>query len=259
MSTAFHEQGLVSSTAHDQSVDVGELSAILVETVRALVSGRDVQEMLQVLAERTRDLLGADEVGILLADGKGALQVVTATGSDIRLLELYELQHGDGPCTDASQTGQAIVVDDVTQGDDWPAWMPAARQLGFRSALALPLRLDGDAFGAVNVLARTTGRFGAAQLAAGSALADVATVVLISEQRMDGLRRLTDQLQNALDSRIVIEQAKGILAERSRTSPEEAFAVLRRHARSSGVRLHQVAQDVVDARLDLTVPREQPR
>lgn len=244
-------------TTPGASVDVGRLTAVLVDSVRALVSGRDVQEMLQVLAERACELLGADEVGILLADPDGTLRVITATGSDLRLLELYELEQGDGPCLQASRTGELLTVDDVTAGGDWPAWNAAARHLGFRSALALPLKLDDEVLGAVNVLARTPGRFAAAQLASGRALADIATVVLISERRMDGLQRLADQLQNALDSRVVIEQAKGILAERSRTSPEEAFAVLRRYARSNGERLHQVAQQVVIGRLDLTAPAAQ--
>lgn len=223
------------------------ISQVFVELADTLVAQFDVIDFLHTLADRCVELLQADAAGLMLADQRGHLRVVASSAESARVVEVFELQHEEGPCLDAFTTGQQVVnLHDDQMRDRWPAFSAAAMQMGFRSTHALPMRLRDNLIGALNLFARESTPLTADDVALGQAMADVATIGLLQERAGRETAVLVEQLQAALNSRIVLEQAKGVLAERSQISPEEAFVTLRTYARSHGLKLTVVAMMVLD-------------
>jgi transcriptional regulator with GAF, ATPase, and Fis domain len=223
-----------------------------VELADTLVAEFDVIDFLHTLVERTVALLDADAGGIMLADQRGGLEVVAASSHEVRLVELFELQNDEGPCLEAFRTGEAVTRNDLAEmRASWPSFTPRLEQAGFASAQAVPMRLREEVIGALNVFRVTPGALNAADMRMGRALADVATVGLLQERTISARERLASQLQGALNSRVLIEQAKGVLAERSGVEVDRAFAVMRSHARRNGLPMHTVAEEVVRGRLRL--------
>jgi GAF domain-containing protein len=223
-----------------------------VELADTLVAEFDVIDFLHTLVERTVALLDADAGGIMLADQRGGLEVVAASSHEVRLVELFELQNDEGPCLEAFRTGEAVTKSDLVEmRASWPSFTPRLEQAGFASAQAVPMRLREEVIGALNVFRVTPGALNAADMRMGRALADVATVGLLQERTISARERLASQLQGALNSRVLIEQAKGVLAERSGVEVDRAFAVMRSHARRNGIPMHTVAEEVVRGRLRL--------
>lgn len=218
-----------------------------VELADTLVDDYDVIGLLDLLAHRVVELLDVTACGVVLVDHHGTLNLVAASTEEARLLELSELQNDEGPCLDAYRTGAPVSEEDLAaDGDDrWPRFAPAAREAGFTSVHALPLRLREVVIGAMNLFGTATGRLDGESLALGQAMADVATIGILHERAVRQYESVAGQLQSALDSRIVIEQAKGVLAERLTISVDDAFTVLRAHARSTNRKLRAVAEDVV--------------
>lgn len=226
--------------------DVSPLATVLVDVVHALSDTGDVASVLAGLVDRIRVALDADEVGILLADDEGDLALLVGSGADSRDLEGLQLAASNGPCVEVYRTGEPVVVEDVAAATDrWPVWAVEATRLGFASALAAPLASGGITLGAVNLLGRHTGMFGPAQLRMAEALTTVTTVLLLAERRQADSDRLAGQLQQALDSRVLIEQAKGALSERHRVTTGAAFDLLRATARSSGRKVQAVAAETL--------------
>jgi GAF domain-containing protein len=223
-----------------------------VELADTLVAEFDVIDFLHTLVERTVALLDADAGGIMLGDQRGGLEVVAASSHEVRLVELFELQNDEGPCLEAFRTGEAVTKSDLAEmRASWPSFTPRLEQAGFASAQAVPMRLREEVIGALNVFRVTPGALNAADMRMGRALADVATVGLLQERTISARERLASQLQGALNSRVLIEQAKGVLAERSGVEVDRAFAVMRSHARRNGIPMHTVAEEVVRGRLRL--------
>src|SRR4029077_1675711 len=223
------------------------LSETFVELTDTMVAGFDVIDFLHVLTDRSVQLLDVSAAGLLLADPRGELRVVAASSEAARLLELFQLQNHQGPCLDCFQTGQPVSAADLdTEAQRWPRFAAAAGRAGFGAVQALPMRLRDQVIGALNLFRASPGAFDPADVRIGQALADVATISLLHERSMRHSDLLNEQLQTALNSRVIIEQAKGKLAERLGIDMTQAFSVLRDHARTRNLRLSDVALAFID-------------
>jgi len=220
---------------------------VFIELSDTLVDDFDIIEFLDRLAARCSELLGVSACGILLADHHGVLNLVAASTEQARLVELTQLQNSEGPCLDAFSTGHPVQHPDLREAQDrWPRFTAAAVGAGYLSVQALPMRLRDTVVGAVNLFSKSTGQLDADTITLGQALADAATIGIVHQRAMARQEIVTEQLQTALNSRVLIEQAKGVLAERSRITPAEAFVVMRSYARRQKRTLTSVAAAVVD-------------
>ena len=214
-------------------MDAELLSETFVELTDTMVAGFDVIDFLHVLTDRSVQLLDVSAAGLLLADPRGELRVVAASSETARLLELFQLQNDQGPCLDCFRTGAPVAAADLaTAAARWPQFAPAARQAGFAAVQALPMRLREQVIGALNLFRADPGTLAPAGVRVGQALADVATISLLHERGMRHSDILNEQLQAALNSRVIIEQAKGKLAERLGVDMDQAFTLLRDRART---------------------------
>lgn len=218
---------------------------VFVELADTLVDDFDMMDFLHVLTERSVQLLGVVAAGLLLADEQGTLQVVAASSERTRLLELFQLQTDEGPCVDCFRSGEPVSVVDLAGAGRWPRFTTAAVEVGFASVHAVPMRLRTATIGALNFFGTHVGAVDEDRLRLGQALADVATIGLLQQRAIHRRDVVTEQLQTALNSRVLIEQAKGVLAERLQVGVDEAFTVLRRAARAQNRRLADLAEAVV--------------
>lgn len=236
-------------------ISTERLSDLFVEVADTLVDDFDVVDFLHNLTSHAADISGAAAVGLMLTDQQGHLQFMAASNSSGEHLELYQLQNSEGPCLDCFSTGQPVVnADLVNTADRWPTFASRAIELGFQSVHAFPMRLREHTIGALNLFGTTDTRFDPSEVRVVQALADVATIAILQERNLSRAEALTEQLQGALTSRIVIEQAKGAVATRAGISTDEAFAFLRNEARSSRRRLVDVAQAILAAPTGLESP-----
>jgi hypothetical protein len=228
-------------------MDADLLSDTFVELADTLIAGFDIIDFLQVLTERSVQLLDVTAAGVLLADPRGALRVAAASSEEVRLLELFQLQADEGPCVDCYRSVQPTEAADLAAAHQkWPRFAAAGLKSGFRSVQALPMRLRDEPVGALNLFGEAPGALSEQSLRMGQALADVATIGLLQERSIRRGDTLNEQLQAALNSRVVIEQAKGRLAERLGLGMDEAFAILRAQARNRNQRITEVARHVID-------------
>jgi GAF domain-containing protein len=219
-----------------------------------MVDDYDVVDLLDQLVNACVLVLGVTAAGLLLDDQKGNLALVASSSQESRLLELFQLQNNQGPCLDCVRTGTAVTSGDLdVDRDRWPLFVPAARMAGFRSVAALPLRLRDQVIGGLNLFMVSPREVPLNDRRLAQALADVATIGILQQRSLHRSHVLSEQLQNALTSRVVIEQAKGVLAERGQLTMEAAFNALRRYARDHNLKLTEVAHHVVTASLDPTV------
>jgi GAF domain-containing protein len=233
----------------------------LVEMADTLVDDYDVVDLLTGLTDRCVSLLGASAAGVMLASPAGSLGLVASSSEAMRLLELFELQAEEGPCLDAFRTGEQVQHANLEPGSGrWPSFAAAARSAGFHSVVALPLRLREVTLGALNLLSVTRDPMPEDDAIVARAFADLAALSIIQHRVSAEAQRLNEQLSAALTSRIVIEQAKGVISERAGIDLAEAFSRLRAYARNRNLRLTDVAQTAVDGTLDpLAWGAPQPR
>ena len=228
-------------------MDTELLSDTFVDLADTMVAEFDVIDFLHMLTDRSVRLLSASAAGVLLADPRGELRLVAASTEAARVLELFQLQNDQGPCLDCFRVGEPVAASDLTTARQrWPQFAAAAAQAGFAAVHALPMRLRSQVIGALNLFRATPGGLGREDVRVGQALADVATIGLLQERSTRRGETLSEQLQGALNSRVVIEQAKGKLAERAGLDMDQAFAVLRSYARDRNLRLSEVAQAFID-------------
>lgn len=228
------------------------MAKTLVELADSLVADFDVVELLTLLAIRCVDVLDVGAAGIMLLSPDGDLRVMASSSEAMRVLELFELQSEEGPCLDCYRTGQPV-HHDLAEGDErWPNFTPEAMSAGFGSVHALPLRLRGTVIGALNLFHVDAGEMRHADVEAAQALADVATIAILSHRAVRESQILNEQLTYALNSRIVIEQAKGMVAERLGLDMQQSFERLRAHARNHNLRLADVAEAVIGGSLAAT-------
>ena len=222
------------------------LARTLVEMADTLVDDFDVVELLTILADRCVEVLEVDAAGLMLVAPDGDLRVIASSSEAMRLLELFELQSEEGPCLDCFRTGQPVVNQSLAEVDSrWPRFAAEALAAGFQSVHALPMRHRGTVIGALNLFHQEPGEMQQADVVAAQALADVATIGILQHQAAREAYVLNEQLNNALNSRVVIEQAKGMVAERDALNMEQSFARLRVHARNHNLRLVDVAHAVI--------------
>jgi ANTAR domain/GAF domain len=213
----------------------------------SLVADYDVIELAQQLIDSSMTLLPIAAAGILLGDATGELHVFASSSEETRLLELLQVEADMGPCLQAYRTGTAVFVDDLAVDPArWPAFASRAADYSFRSVSALPLRLRDERVGALNLFRADSGALSGTDVAVGQALADVATIGILHQRILTRSELVNQQLQTALNSRVVIEQAKGVLAERGGVTMDHAFTLLRAHARRTQQRLADTARAVVD-------------
>jgi transcriptional regulator with GAF, ATPase, and Fis domain len=220
-----------------------ELGRTFVELADTLVTDFDVVELMHTLALRYVELVDVDAAGIMLADHVGRLQVIGSSSHRSDVIELLDAQQTDGPCQESFRTRTAVTAD--LGSDRWPVLGEAAASLGFHSVVALPMRLRTDAIGAVSLFRSSTAELSQDEMAICRALADVATIGLLQERAIRETRLLADQLQTALTTRVVLEQAKGVLAQRANVGMDVAFDRLRSYARSHNRLIGDVAREVV--------------
>lgn len=227
-----------------------DLLDTLVMLVDTMVDEYDVVEFLHGLAERCVTLLDISEAGIMLADRTGQLQYAASSNEQMRLVELFELQIDEGPCLDAFRRGEPVVSASPDDADRrWPEFGPHARAAGFASIASVPMRLRDNSIGALNLFASTPARLGDEDLRLAQIMADVATIGILHERALRDAETLSTQLTVALESRVVIEQAKGVIDAHIHVGVDEAFALLRSFARTQHRLLGQCARDVVEGKL----------
>jgi GAF domain-containing protein len=238
----------------DREVTTGvapeQLARTFVELADTLVDDYDLVDLLQMLTERCVELTGATEAGLLLANEDGALRVMAASRERTHLLELFQLQNREGPCLDCFRSGESVASTDLAaNAERWPLFVPRAVSAGFHSVQAIPLRLRNQVLGALNLFLDEPGGISRTDVAVAQAMADVATISLLQERMVREIQLTAGQLQTALNSRVVLEQAKGILAEHWQVDPEDAFQDLRRFARDRNRKLSDVARAIVAGHL----------
>lgn len=223
-----------------------------VELADTLVHDYEVLDFLYLLCDRANELLDGSAAGVLLTDDRGTLRLATASNERMRVLELFEMQHEEGPCHDAYVNGEQVTRPALRGSEgEWPTFVPLALKEGFESVFAFPLRLRDRRIGALNVFREKAGTFDEDDVVVGQALADVATVGILHERLLRQSSDVVGQLQGALNSRVVLEQAKGMVAQGSDIEVGEAFTRLRTYARNHNRVLREVAADVIEGRLPL--------
>jgi transcriptional regulator with GAF, ATPase, and Fis domain len=222
------------------------LAQRFVDLADTLVDDYDVVEVLDGLMSTCLDLLEVDEAGLLLNDAQGKLQRVASSNEEARLLELLQVQTREGPCFEAVQSGESIIIPDIqATADRWPAFAARAAADGFCSVYAFPLRLRSATIGGLNLFGVRRDALDEEARVIAKALADIATIGILQQRSIHRTSLLAENLQRALNTRIVVEQAKGILSERGRLPMDETFAVLRYYARSHNLKLSDLAHSVV--------------
>jgi GAF domain-containing protein len=228
------------------TVSAERLARVFVEVADTMVDEFDLIEFLQLLADRAAGLLDGSTVGLLLADPKGHLQFMAASDETTRLLEIFQAQGNDGPCLDAYRTGEPVVNTNLDAATPrWPRFAPQAVAVGFQAVHAFPLRLRTEVIGALGVFSTRASDLDDADVQIVQALADVAAISLLQERAISRAEVLTEQLQSALNSRIIIEQAKGAVAQAHNITVDAAFNLIRAYARRNNQRLTTIAQRTV--------------
>jgi GAF domain-containing protein len=238
------------------------LARAFVRLADTLASDFDVVDFLQSLSTDSVEILGAEAAGVMLADPRGGLRLIASSDERMRLLELFELQGAQGPCLDAFSSGRPVQASAADSRVRWPVFAPEASDAGFQMICAVPLRVRTDVIGALNLFRASDEPFTDAEMEIAQAMAEMAAIGLIQERALRERSLLAEQLQAALNSRVVIEQAKGMLAEYLTMNVDHAFKLLRSYARDHNRKLSEVAGDIVNrkvSRAQLTTrPGQQP-
>ncbi len=236
-----------------------ELAEAFAELADSLVTDFDVIDLLHRLTEHTAAVLGISAAGVLLADPSGGLQLMAASSQDAELIELFQLQHEEGPCPAAFREAAPVTDTDLSASDSrWPAFAARAVEAGFHSVHALPMRLREQVIGAMNLFAAPAGPLPPDGLRIAQAMANVATIAILSERAIREQGALAVQLRVALSSRVIIEQAKGVVAAQLDVGMDQAFTLLRAHARATQQRLAELARAIVDGSVEITTLQTDP-
>jgi GAF domain-containing protein len=227
-----------------------KLSSAFVKLADTLVADFDVVDLLHWLVEECTQILDTQAGGLLLVDPAGELQLIASTSEEAELVEILQLAAGGGPCLDCYRSGAPITVGDIAaESSRWPQFSAEALKQGFRSVHATPLRLRGQTIGTMNLFSTQIGELGTADIAVAQALADVATIGILQERNIRSANLISEQLQHALDSRILIEQAKGVISATTGMSMNESFSALRKYSRDGNLSLRTVAEDVISRKV----------
>jgi transcriptional regulator with GAF, ATPase, and Fis domain len=233
-------------TPEERLMRQATLAQRFVALADTLVDDYDVVEVLDGLMATCLELLDVDEAGLMLTDPRGGLQRVASSSEATNVLELLQVQAREGPCFEAVTGGEIIVVDDISvTRQRWPAFAERALTDGFNSVYALPMRLRDTVVGTLNLFGTNRGTLDDDARVIAKALADVATIGILQQRTLSRSSLLAENLQRALNTRIVVEQAKGVLSERGQMDMDRTFDLLRRYARSHNMKLSDLAHAVV--------------
>lgn len=247
----------LSGVEDTRSVSLAETFVALADV---LVDDYDVVDFMDRLVRACVDLLDATAAGLLLIDQRGSLQVVASSSEEVHLLELFQLQDDEGPCLNCVTSGAPVTVERLeAAAGRWPRFVAEATRIGYQSVHAVPMRLRQQIIGGLNLFRQPGPVFGRSEQRLAQALADVATIGVLQQRSTHRATLLAEQLQTALDSRIVIEQAKGVLAEHGGLGMDDAYRALRRHARDRNYKLSELADAVVTGRIDAEWIVSRPR
>jgi GAF domain-containing protein len=222
-----------------------EVTATLIQLADTLVTDYDLLDYLDLLLNRSASVLDAEAGGVMLSNARGELQVLASTDEPARLMELYELARQQGPSVECFRRGTQVIEEDLTVSERWPRFAPAAVVGGYRAAFSFPMRLRAKTIGALNLFRTEAGGVAVQDVRAAQAFAHMAAIGILQERAVRESRELAGQLQTALNSRVVIEQAKGVIADRGDLDMGEAYERLRGYARSNNLPLRGVAADIV--------------
>jgi GAF domain-containing protein len=247
------------SGQHERRGREAALSQAFVRLADTLSSDFDVVDFLQGLSADSVEILRAEAAGVMLADPRGGLRLVASSDERMRLLELFELQGAEGPCLDAFSTGRPLQASAAESRTRWPVFAPRAADSGFLRMCAVPLRLRTDIIGALNLFRATDEPFTDDEIDIAQAMGEIAAIGLIQERALRERTLLTEQLQAALLSRVIIEQAKGMLAEYLKMTVDDAFQLLRTYARARNLKLSDVARGVIDRKIPSAALITRPR
>ena len=218
----------------------------LVELADNLVDNFDVIDLLNLLCQRCVEALDVDAAGVMLSSPTGELQFIASSSESMRVLELFQIQADEGPCVDCATSGRPVVSESLTAPDErWPRFTPRALAQGFHSVHSLPMHLRGRTIGALNLFRVKTGVIANEGARMAQGLADVATIAILQHRSALDATTLNAQLNHALNSRIIIEQAKGMVAQTLNCDMDHAFAHLRKFARDHNQGITLVASMVV--------------
>jgi GAF domain-containing protein len=238
-----------STPVSDRAREI-RLTEALVTLADTLVAGYDLVELMHYLVDTSVEILDAAHAGLVLADGTGLLNVLASSSESADQLEVIQIHTGRGPCIECFTTGFPQSIHDLDQDlDRWPEFAPLALQHGIRSVHAVPMRLRTQTIGALTLFQTQTGELGDQDRRAAQALADIATIGILQQRAADDAATLNSQLNKALATRVVIEQAKGIIAESGGLSMDRAFTALRRYARHHQMSLTELATTLVDRKI----------
>jgi GAF domain-containing protein len=255
-------QARAKSTSEEASSGAARRESLLarafVRLADTLVEEFDVVEFLHSLSADAVEILGAEAAGVMLADPRGGLRLIASSEERMRILELFEIQGAQGPCLDAFGSGHTVQATAAEGSTRWPLFAPQASQAGFRVMCAVPLRVRKNVIGALNLFRGTDELFSDIDLEIARAMAEIAAIALLQERALRQQTLVAEQLEAALRSRVVIEQAKGMLAEYLATTVDDAFQLLRTYARNHNLKLTAVAVAVVDRRIPPLALTRQP-
>jgi GAF domain-containing protein len=234
------------------------LARAFVRLADTLASDFDIVDFLHGLSGDSVEILRAEAAGVMLADPRGGLRLIASSDERMRLLELFELQDSQGPCLDAFSSGRAVQASAAESRARWPVFALRACGAGFQVMCAVPLRVRTQVIGALNLFRGSDEPFTGTEMQIAQAMAEMAAIGLVQERALRERNLLAGQLQAALNSRVVIEQAKGMLAEYLAITVDDAFTLLRNYARDFSRKLSEVAIDVVDRKIPGTALARPP-
>jgi GAF domain-containing protein len=225
------------------------LAQAFVRLADTLIDEFDLVQFLQGLSIDSIEILRAEAASVMLADARGRLRLIASSDERMRLLEFFELQDAQSPCLDAFGSGRTVQAGEAEGWNRWPGFAPRASEAGFRVLCSVPLRARADTIGTLNLFRRSGEPFSDAELEIAQAMGHIVTIALIQERALKERSLLAEQLQTALRSRVVIEQAKGMLAEHLSLTVDDTFQLLNTYARNHNRKLTEVARNVVDRQI----------
>lgn len=241
--------GSKKAGSENRERQVGETFVELVDT---LASDYEIGEFLQFLTHRCTEILQADTAGVLLETPRGHLELAGAASDEMYEIEQIEIELGQGPCIEAYRSREPVIAPELATFESrWPQVVPRLAGLGMQAGYAFPLQFRGDCIGALNLYRTVPGEFRKEDVRLGQAFAHMAAIGILQERKVTAAEERAAQLQHALDSRLIIEQAKGVLAQRHGLAPDEAFEKLRHHARRHNSRLHDLSRRIVHDGFDI--------
>jgi GAF domain-containing protein len=229
-------------------IGIERLADVFVDVADTLVTDFDVIDFLHTVAAHAAEITGTSAAGLMLSTPDGRLHYMGASNEEVGLLELFQVQNDEGPCLDCFRTGEAVIEVDLSREPRrWPAFAPQALEAGIRSVHAFPMRVRDRVIGALNVFGTTAAVLSPDEARVVQALADVATIAILQERALHQAEIVTEQLHHALNSRIVIEQAKGAVARSFGVSVDQAFDLIRGYARAERILLTDLAHRLVES------------